>query len=30
MGAKKALEEAGYTGVLNGGGLCDLQETGLA
>jgi rhodanese-related sulfurtransferase len=30
MGAKKALEAAGYTNVLNAGGLCDLKETGLA
>lgn len=30
VGVKKALEEAGYTNVLNAGGLCDLKETGLA
>lgn len=30
VGAKKALEAAGYTNVLNAGGLCDLKEKGLA
>ena len=30
VGAKKALEAAGYANVLNAGGLCDLKETRLA